>query len=63
VGEADNDDPRPYRELAVADSIEHLERHTIDAIGRKSDLQRVKPFADFCGDGIAIAVNRSQSPC
>jgi len=51
VGQADNDDPRPYLELAAADSIERLEKYSIDPIGRKGDLQRVKPFADFRGDG------------
>ena len=51
VGQADNDDPRPYLEVAAADSIERLEKYTIDPIGRKGDLQRVKPFADFRGDG------------
>ena len=51
VGQADNDDPRPYLELAAADSIERLEKYTIDPIGRKGDLQRVKPFADFRADG------------
>jgi len=51
VGQADNDDPRPYLELAAADSIERLEKYTLDPIGRKGDLQRVKPFADFRGDG------------
>ena len=51
VGQAHNDDPRPYLELAAADSIERLEQYTIDPIGRKGDLQRLKPFADFRADG------------
>ena len=51
VGQADNDDPRPYLELAAADSIERLEQYSIDPIGRKGDLQRLKPFADFRADG------------
>ena len=51
VGQVDNDDPRPYLEVAAADSIERLNKYAIDAVGRKGDLQRVKPFADFRGDG------------
>jgi len=51
VGQADNDDPRPFLEVAAADSIERLDKYAIDAVGRKGDLQRVKPFADFRGDG------------
>ena len=51
MGQADNDDPRPYLEVAAADSIERLGKHTINPIGRKGDLQRLTPFADFRADG------------
>ena len=51
VGQADNDDPTPFLEVAAADSIARLEMFRIDAIGRPSTLHRVKPFADFRGDG------------
>ena len=51
MGQADNDDPRPYLEVAAADSIKRLEKYMIDPIGRKGDLQRLKPFADFRADG------------
>jgi diguanylate cyclase (GGDEF)-like protein len=51
VGQVDNDNPRPYLEVATADSIQRLEMFEIDAIGRPGALHRVKPFADFRGDG------------
>jgi len=51
VGQADNVDARAWLEVASAATIERLEMFTIDAIGRPGTLHRVKPFADFRGDG------------
>jgi diguanylate cyclase (GGDEF)-like protein len=51
VGQADNLNPQPYLEVAPAATIERLGMYRIDASGAPGPLHRVKPFADFRGDG------------
>ena len=62
-GQADNDDPRPYLELAAADSIERLVQYTLDPIGRRGDLHHLKPFADFRADGWCNEPVVAARPC
>jgi diguanylate cyclase (GGDEF)-like protein len=51
VGQADNADPRPYLEVAGANTIQHLDQLEIDSQGRPDRLKQHKPFSDFRGDG------------
>ncbi|MFM7269611.1 MAG: cache domain-containing protein, partial [Cyanobium sp.] len=51
VGQADNLNPQTYLEVASAATIERLEMYRIDASGAPGPLHRIKPFADFRGDG------------
>lgn len=51
LGQVDNNSNRPFLEVAPASSIERLEVVRIDGAGRPAGLERIKPFADFRGDG------------
>ncbi|MFM7548019.1 MAG: hypothetical protein ACKO8I_03935 [Cyanobacteriota bacterium] len=51
LGQVDNNSNRPFLEVAPASSIERLEVVRLDYAGRPAGLERIKPFADFRGDG------------
>ena len=51
LGQADNNDPKPFLEVAEAESIQHLKQISLDEQGRPGRLRQIKPFSDFRGEG------------